>query len=96
MAELHADVFFTSTTAVHNAHAFHPEQQIVNVKRAMMAHATRCYLLVDHGKLGKTALLQVAPLTDFDAVIVDDGIDAAHLAAMRDAGVRVEVAPRQV
>ncbi len=94
VAELHVDVFFTSTTAVHNGCAFHPEPQIVSVKRAMMAHSTRRYLLADHGKFGKTALLQVASLTDFDAVIVDDGISPAHLAAMRDAGVRVEVAPR--
>lgn len=94
VAELHADAFFTSTTAVNDGRAFHPEQQIVSVKRAMMARSTRRYLLVDHGKFGKAALLQVAALTDFDAVIVDEGISAPHLAAMRDAGVRVEVAQR--
>ncbi len=93
--DLRADIFFTSTTAVLDAAAYHPEQQIVGVKRAMMARSAQRYLLVDHSKFGHSALHQVAPLAAFDAVIVDDGIDPAHLRALHEAGVRVEVAPRR-
>ncbi len=93
IASLRADVFFMSTSAVSGGFAFHQEQEIVLVKRAMLAAATRRVLLIDHGKLGKVALHRLAPLGDFDLVVVDAGADEAGLRELRDAKVRFEVAP---
>ena len=93
LAGLHADLYFTSTSAVANAAAYHPDQQVVSVKRAMMRRATQRYLLVDHTKFNKTALHEFASLASFTAVIVDAGIDPIEIKNMRAAGVRVEVAP---
>jgi DeoR/GlpR family transcriptional regulator of sugar metabolism len=92
LAALHADLYFTSTTATSQGIAYHPEQQIVSAKRAMMARASRHYLLLDHTKFGKTALHQVAQLSEFEAVIVDRDLDGAQLAELRQLGVTVEVA----
>jgi DeoR/GlpR family transcriptional regulator of sugar metabolism len=50
-------------------------------------------LLVDHGKLQRTALHRLAPLTDFDLVVVDEKTPADLVRALRDHGAAVEVAP---
>jgi DeoR/GlpR family transcriptional regulator of sugar metabolism len=90
---LHADVLLTSTSAASGGLTYHQEQEIVLVKRAMMRSATRKVLLMDHTKLGGTALHQLAPLADFDDVVVDAGAPADVLRALRDHQVNVHVAP---
>lgn len=93
IAALRADIFFMSTAAVSEGYAFHQEQEIVSVKRAMLVAATRKVLLVDGGKLGKVALHRLAPLRDFDLVVVDAGVDEARLRELRETQVPVAVAP---
>ncbi|RIQ17857.1 DeoR/GlpR family DNA-binding transcription regulator [Jiangella rhizosphaerae] len=90
---LRADVLFTSTSAASAGHAYHQEQEIVLVKRAMMRSANRKVLLIDHTKLGGTALHQLAALTDFDDVVVDGGAPADVVRALRESRVNVHVAP---
>jgi DeoR/GlpR family transcriptional regulator of sugar metabolism len=90
---LRADVAFLSTSAVSSEVAFHQEQEIVAVKRAMMRVATRKVLLIDHTKLGKVALHRLAPLRDFDLVVVDAGVGETQLRELRNAHVPIEVAP---
>lgn len=90
---LRADIFFMSTSAVSGGLAFHQEQEIVKVKRAMLHAATRRVLLIDHTKLAKVALHRLAPLSDFDLVVVDAGVDDERLQELRDSRVPVEVAP---
>lgn len=93
IAGLRADICFISVSAVSGGYAYHQEQDIVAVMRAMLRASTRNVLLVDHSKLGRTALHRVAPLTDFDLVVVDSGVDEAGLAELRDARVPFAVAP---
>lgn len=92
---LRADLLITSTSAISSSHAYHQEQEIVLVKRAMMRSANRTVLLVDHGKLGGTALHQLAPLTDFDDVVVDSGASHDQIRTLRDHHVNVHVAPME-
>jgi DeoR/GlpR family transcriptional regulator of sugar metabolism len=91
---LRVDAAFVSISAASNGLAFHQEQRIVSVKREMLDVATTKYLLLDHSKLGKTALHRVAPLTDFDLVIVDDQTPDATLTEFERNGVRYAVAPK--
>jgi DeoR/GlpR family transcriptional regulator of sugar metabolism len=91
---LRVDVTFLSMSAVSGGHAFHQEDHIVAFKRPMLEVAARRYLLLDHTKLGRSALHQVVPLADFDLVIVDDGATPEALADLDDHGVRYEVARR--
>jgi len=93
IASLRSDVCLMSTSAVSGGVAYHQEQEIVAVKRAMLGAATKRILLIDHSKLGKTALHRLAPLADFDLVVVDAGVDEVGLRQLRDARVRFEVAP---
>ena len=90
---LRVNTLFMSTSAVSDGYVFHQEEVIVRVKRAMIKSASRRILLLDHGKLGKQALREIAPITDFDLVIVDSGADPAHIAAIREHDVPVEIAP---
>jgi DeoR/GlpR family transcriptional regulator of sugar metabolism len=90
---LNPDLLFCSVSAVSPTHAFHQEQEIVLVKQAMLRAARTKVLLVDHGKLQRTALHRLAPLTDFDVVVVDEKTPADLVEGLRDHGAHVEVAP---
>lgn len=61
----------------------------------MIAAAGRRVLLVDHSKFGRVALHRLAPLTAFDLVMTDDGIDAAGLRQLQEAQVGFEVVSRE-
>ncbi|MCX4835195.1 MULTISPECIES: DeoR/GlpR family DNA-binding transcription regulator [unclassified Streptomyces] len=89
---LRADTVFISTSAVADGHCYHQSQEAILVKRALLEAAQRRILLVDHTKFRKRALHRVAPLSDFDLVIVDDRISRAELEALREDGVTVQVA----
>src|SRR5699024_2465247 len=90
---LHPDLLLTSTSAVSATHAFHQEQEIVLVKRAMMRAAHRSVLLVDHGKFQRSALHRLAPLSEFDLVVTDERTPEEDVRALREHGARVEIAP---
>lgn len=86
------DAVFVSTSAVSGGDAYHQEERIVVVKRAMLRAAAKRYLLLDHTKLNRVALHRLAPLSDFDLVIVDDGASEEALADLEHHEVRYEVA----
>ncbi|MCG5212293.1 DeoR/GlpR family DNA-binding transcription regulator [Streptosporangium sp. KLBMP 9127] len=86
------DVVIVSTSAVSDRYAFHQEQEIVLVKRAMLGSATRRILVIDHSKLDRVALHRVAPLEMFDLIVVDSGAPAAAVERLRERHLNVEVA----
>ncbi|ARF58695.1 DeoR/GlpR family DNA-binding transcription regulator [Streptomyces gilvosporeus] len=90
-----ADVLFLSTTAVTNGRCYHTSPETVQVKRAMMESAARRVLVADHTKFTKDGLYALAPLTDFELLIVDDGLPAEQLRAIRAAGTEVMVVPQR-
>ena len=95
VSALRADVLFMSTTAISGGVAYQPDQDMAIAKRAMIAAAARRVLLVDHTKFGRVALHRLAPLTDFDLVITDDGISEVGLRQLREAQVHYEVVARE-
>jgi len=88
------DAAFVSTSAVSEGYAFHQEDKIVMVKRAMVDVAARSHLLIDHTKLTRSALHRLLPLHRFTSIIVDAAVPARDLAALRENDVLVEVASR--
>lgn len=92
ISSLRVNKLFMSSSAVDDGYAFHQDELVVRVKRAMMKSASQRILLLDHTKLGKQALREVAPLTEFDLVIVDSRSDPAKVSAIRELGVTVEIA----
>jgi DeoR/GlpR family transcriptional regulator of sugar metabolism len=94
VSALRADVLYMSSTAISGGVAYQPDQDMAIAKRAMIAAAGRRVLLVDHSKFGRVALHRLAPLTAFDLVMTDDGIDDAGLRQLREAQVAFEVVGR--
>ena len=90
---LQMDAFFMSTSATSATHAFHQEERVVAFKQAMMGSSSKRYLLLDHSKLDRVAIHRIAPLSDFDLVIVDSGADPRSIDALETAGVAIEVVP---
>jgi len=95
VSALRADVLFMSSTAISGGVAYQPDQDMAIAKRAMIAAAGRRVLLVDHSKFGRVALHRLAPLTAFDLVMTDDGIDDRGLRQLQEAQVAFEVVSRQ-
>ncbi len=88
---LRANILFMSTSTVLGTVAYHQQEEVVKVKRALMSAADKKVLLIDSSKFGKTALIYLASLTEFDEVITDSGISAADEETLRKSGVRLRV-----
>ncbi|WP_248958816.1 DeoR/GlpR family DNA-binding transcription regulator [Sphaerisporangium perillae] len=89
---MNTDLVIVSTSAVSDRYAFHQEQEIVLVKRAMLESATRRILAIDHSKLGRVALHRVAPLDVFDTIVVDSLAPAEAVDRLRERHPNVQVA----
>lgn len=90
---LYADVLLASCSAVLDRHTFHQDQQIVAVKRAMLASAPTRILLLDSTKIGTGAVYALGRIADFTHLVTDDGAPESFLAAAREDGLAVIVAP---
>ncbi len=88
---LSVDLVAVSTSALDARTAYHQEQDVVLVKRAMLTSAATKVMLMDHTKLARTALHRVGPVGDLDHLVVDDGADAGLLGKLRER-TRVTVA----
>jgi DeoR/GlpR family transcriptional regulator of sugar metabolism len=90
---IRVDALFVSTSAISGGRAYHQEDRSMTAKRKAMGIAKRRYLLVDHTKIGKTGLRLLAPLSEFDLVIVDSGLSESARADLEAHDVTYEVAP---
>jgi DeoR family transcriptional regulator, fructose operon transcriptional repressor len=68
-----------------------PDLEHAEIKRRMMAIATKTFLLVDSSKLGKSSFAQFAAADAIDCVIVDD-IPGTESRALEEMGVEVLLA----
>ena len=89
---IRADALFMSTSAISNSDAFHQEEHIMSLKRAMVGAANKRYLLADNTKLGKVALHRIVPLAEFDLIITDADADPTILREWDSAGINYEIA----
>lgn len=95
IGRLRADTVFLSMAAITDDIVFHQSPDMVETKRAMCDAAARRILLVDNTKFDRRALHALAPLSEMDVVITDDGTTAAQIDRMRDEGITVVVARRR-
>lgn len=86
---VHADAVFMSASAIINGVVFHPTAEPAEVKRAMLASAKKRVLYVDNSKFSRTALHMVAPVSEFDVVIVDEMVSPENIKLLMDRGTRV-------
>lgn len=91
---LRANLLFMSVSAVSRCVAYHQEQEIVKVKQAMMNSSARKILMVDHTKFGKVALHHLAPLEEFNLVLIDSGVESKHLTDLKNAQISYRTVSR--
>jgi DeoR/GlpR family transcriptional regulator of sugar metabolism len=90
---VHYDVLFMSVPAVTRGSCFHPSSAAADLKRAFMSSAELRVLLVDHTKTERRAVHRICALADFDAVVVDSGLEESEVERLRTSGANVVVAP---
>ncbi|MER7013913.1 DeoR/GlpR family DNA-binding transcription regulator [Saccharopolyspora sp. NPDC000359] len=94
LRNLRVDLAIMSVSAVTDGICCYPQQEMVQIKKAMLASAQRKVLYVDHTKFRRRALHAVAPVEDFDIVLVDSKTTSAEIEVLRDRGALVEQAGR--
>lgn len=87
--------YFTSTTAIGDAGAYHPNSLIARVKKAMMRASVNRYLLADTSKFARTALHKFADLSEFDVILTDAPLPEHSAEAMRHVADRLKVVPQK-
>jgi DeoR family transcriptional regulator of aga operon len=87
---LNLDMVFLSVDGISPRAGLTTHHEIeAGTDRALLARADQVVVVADNSKLGHVAFARICELTDVDELITDDGADAAAVAAIRDAGVRV-------
>lgn len=94
LRDMHYDVLFMSVPAVSRGMCFHPSSAAADLKRAFMDSAELRVLMIDHTKVSRRAIHRICDVTDFDVVVVDDGIAAADRHTLENCGAHLVVAPR--
>lgn len=89
---MRADVLLVGAHAVTDGVMSETSAEVAAVKRALMAAANSCRLLVDASKFRPRAFMQVATLAELDEVITDEGIGAADEERLRALALTVTVA----
>lgn len=92
--DVHYDVAFMSVPAVSRGMCFHPSGAAAELKRAFMASAELSVLLIDHTKVTRRAVHRICDLREFDAVVVDDGLDPDGIKTLEDCGANIVLAQR--
>lgn len=84
-----ADLFIFSCRAASGKGLSESTREVAEVKNAMAANAKKCVLLVDSGKLGKTAFCNLDVLGRLNYVITDAAPDRETAALFEKNGVKV-------
>jgi DeoR/GlpR family transcriptional regulator of sugar metabolism len=92
LARLKADMAIISVPAVAGRQAFHMDEEVVRAKRAMMAAAVQSCLLVNHQRIGRSALHVLADLAQFSTVITDDDPAPEAQEALAREGIALRIA----
>lgn len=89
LANLRVDTALLSTSAIQGSSAFHQDQEVLEVKRRMIASAARRYLMVDHQKFERSALHYMTDLNVFDGIVTSPQIRPETLADLRARDIAV-------
>lgn len=86
--QMRADAVFMSASAITDGAVYHPVENAAEVKRAMLDSSRLRVLYVDNSKFTRRALHRVAPITDFNVIVVEADAPDEHLEALPD-GIRL-------
>jgi DeoR/GlpR family transcriptional regulator of sugar metabolism len=82
-AELRADTVFVATTALVGGVLYHPDYDAAVTKRTLLDIADRKVLLLDSTRFDGHGHYQVAALSVFNDIVVEDGVGADRIESLR-------------
>ncbi len=91
LTKMRADWAFLSAPAVIGTSLYQKDQEVVRMKRALMASAERKALLVSHRKFTNRALNHFAELGEFDRIFISGPLDEDIAARLRQAGISFDL-----
>jgi DeoR family fructose operon transcriptional repressor len=92
LKQLHVDQVFLAIHSVSAAAGLtYPAFEEIAAKRAMVAAGAEVILLADSSKIGRTSLLQVAPITSVSKIVTAGSVDPNEAARIRDLGVELVI-----
>lgn len=91
LGRMRADWAFLSAPAAIGTALYHQDQEVVRMKRALMASAERSVLLLTAAKFQARALNHFADLTEFQRIFIDRRVDEASAQRLRQAGIQFEL-----
>lgn len=90
LADITADIAFLAANGFSAQRgATTPDPAEAAVKQAMVAAGRRRVLLADHTKVGADCFVRFAPMSDFDVVVTDAGVDEETAEEIERTGPRV-------
>ncbi|AQP52189.1 DeoR/GlpR family DNA-binding transcription regulator [Tessaracoccus flavescens] len=92
LADIDGDFCVISASGLAHGRCYHPYEDVVAVKRAMLDAARTKFLMLDHTKMTRRALHAFATLEEFDLVVVDLQTSAEAVEQLQEWGATVEVA----
>jgi DeoR family transcriptional regulator of aga operon len=96
LSNLRVDRLFMGGSAIHVDYGLSADNTIeVQIIRTIMASAKEITVLADHTKLGKIAMMRVAPVERVRRLITDSGVPDASVAPLREQGVEVVLVKRR-
>lgn len=91
LGQLHADLAIMGAHSATDGILTDSLVDTAAMKKAMMRAARSKILLIDSWKFGGPGFCDVAPLTEFDQVITDDGLPESEAEALRRIGVKLKI-----
>ena len=88
--ELRADVAILGADAVGlDGAVYSASPDVAHMLAGMARAATSVYVVVDHSKVGRQALMRYGSVAEWAGIITDSAIDKAAVASLQNAGVTV-------
>jgi DeoR/GlpR family transcriptional regulator of sugar metabolism len=96
LADLNIASSFVSAAGMSGDKVKSSRPDVADVLRTVVNRSERSYCLIHSSKFGRTALLDVNAGTEFEAIIVDDGLSARQVDVLRESGLNIELAVDEV
>ena len=88
-----ADIAFIGADGIDlKGNIYNNSPTVAQMLAKMARSAKRIYVLADHSKIGRTALMRFGNIANWDGLITDKGLDRAMLNKLRRAGVNIKQA----
>lgn len=92
---IHADLAFIGADGIDlEGKIYNDNPEVARMLSKMAAAAARVYVVSDHSKIGRKAMVRFGEVSRWEGLIVDSGLSAPDRAALKKAGVNLLLADK--